>query len=255
LTSLVAPLQARVEVNSLISPGLPVMLNSNRVKTDGNADPANSLSLLPEQALLVTSEIDHADWNYRPLVGRIQRLRFDLIRSILRGRHATRLLEIGYGSGVFFPELSKYSDELHGIDPHPFPEKVRSVLAQNGVKADLVRGTATELPFKNCFFQTVVAVSALEFIDDLEKVCHEVKRVLQPGGSFVVVTPGHSPILDLGVRMMTGASPKNDFQNRRESVLPRLYREFVVNQRVDYPSFAHGVRLYTALDLGKPQKA
>jgi hypothetical protein len=50
--------------------------------------------------------------------------------------------------------------------------------------------------------------------------------------------------------MMTGASPKHDFQSRREGVLPCLYREFVVNQRVDYPSFAHGARLYTALGLG-----
>jgi SAM-dependent methyltransferase len=231
------------------------MLNSSRAETNGSEDSANSLSLLPEQALLVTSEIDHANWNYRPLLGRIQRLRFDLIRSILRGTHATRLLEIGYGSGVFFPELSKYADELHGIDPHPFPEKVRTVLAQNGVKANLVRGSATELPFQNEFFQTVVAVSALEFIDDLDKLCSEVKRVLEPGGRFVVVTPGHSPILDFGVRVMTGASPKNDFQKRREGILPCLYREFVVDQRVDYPSFAHGTRLYTALSLGIPPKS
>lgn len=231
------------------------MWNSRRVETNGNADSANSLSLLPEQALLVTSEIDHANWNYRPLLGRIQRLRFDLIRSILCGTHATRLLEIGYGSGVFFPELSKYADELHGIDPHPFPEKVRTVLAQNGVNANLVRGTATDLPFKDGFFQTIVAVSALEFIDDLEKVCREVKRALEPDGRFVVVTPGHSPILDLGVRVMTGASPKNDFQNRRKQILPCLYREFVVHQRTDYPSFAHGTRLYTALSLGIPTKS
>jgi SAM-dependent methyltransferase len=231
------------------------MLKSSGEESNGSTDPANSLSLLPEQALLVTSEVDHANWNYRPLLGRIQRLRFDLIRSILSGTRATRLLEIGYGSGIFFPELSKYADELYGIDPHPFPERIRSILAQNGLKANLVQGTATDLPFQNGFFQTVVAVSALEFIDDLERVCHEVKRVLQPGGSFVVVTPGHSPILDLGVRMMTGASPKNDFQNRREGILPRLYREFDVNQRIDYPSFAHGVRLYTALDLGNAQNA
>jgi SAM-dependent methyltransferase len=231
------------------------MLNSTPVETNVSADSGNSLSLLPEQALLVTSEIDHANWNYRPLLGRIQRLRFDLIRSILRGTHAKRLLEIGYGSGVFFPELAKYADELHGIDPHPFPEKVRTVLAQNGVKANLVRGTATDLPFHDGFFQTVVAVSALEFVDDLVKLCSEVKRVLEPGGRFVVVTPGHSPILDLGVRVMTGASPKDDFRNRREQILPCLQREFVVRQRTDYPSFAHGARLYTALDLAEPQSA
>ena len=230
------------------------MLNSPQVERD-TTDTGNSLSLLPERALLVTSEIDHANWNYRPLLGRIQRLRFDLTRGILRGTHSSRLLEIGYGSGVFFPELAKYSNELHGIDPHPFPEKVKAALAQNGVKANLVQGTATDLPFTDGFFQTIVAVSALEFIDDLDTACREVKRVLEPGGRFVVVTPGHSPILDLGVRVMTGASPKNDFQKRREQILPCLYREFDVQQRTDYPSFAHGARLYTALSLGITTKS
>jgi ubiquinone/menaquinone biosynthesis C-methylase UbiE len=227
------------------------MLNAGQVNVDhtGIQDTSGSLSLLPEQALLATSGVDHADWNYRPVLGRIQRLRFELIRSILRGTHAKRLLEIGYGSGVFFPELAKHADHLHGVDPHPFSVEVTHILAQHGVKANLVPGTATELPFADGFFQTVVAVSVLEFIDDLAKVCREVKRVLEPGGSFVIVTPANSPILDLGVRMMTGVSPKSDFQNRRQGILPRLYHEFVVDQRVDYPSFAHGARLYTALRL------
>jgi len=83
-------------------PGLVVMLNPSRVENDRNADSLAPLSLLPEHALLTTSEIDHANWNYRPILGRIQRLRFDLIRSILGGKHALRLLEIGYGSGCFF---------------------------------------------------------------------------------------------------------------------------------------------------------
>lgn len=247
-------LQAGV-VRLPLRPGLPLMLNSTQAPRTDDADTDNSLRLLPEQALLITSGIDHASWNYRPLLGRIQRLRFDLIRSILRGTHATRLLEIGYGSGVFIPELAKYADELHGIDPHLFAEKVKTVLAQNGVKANLVRGTATDMPFADRFFQTVVAVSALEFIDDLDTVCREVKRVMEPDGRFVVVTPGHSPILDLGVRMITGASPKDDFQKRREQILPCLYREFDVLQRIDYPSFAHGARLYTALSLGIPQNS
>jgi 2-polyprenyl-3-methyl-5-hydroxy-6-metoxy-1,4-benzoquinol methylase len=234
-----------------------VMLGAGRAKVNhtGIQDPSGSLSLLPEQALLATSGVDHAEWNYRPVLGRIQRLRFELVRSILRGPHATRLLEIGYGSGVFFPELAKHADQLHGVDPHPFPVEVTHVLAQHGVKANLVQGIATELPFADGFFQTVVAVSVLEFIDDLAKVCREVKRVLEPGGSFVIVTPANSPILDLGVRVMTGVSPKSDFRNRRQGILPCLYHEFVVDQRVDYPSFAHGARLYTALRLCAPPKS
>jgi hypothetical protein len=92
----------------------------------------------------------------------------------------------------------------------------------------------------------------LEFVDDLAAVCREVKRILEPGGILAIVTPANSPILDLGVRVMTGASPQADFQNRRQGILPRLYQEFVVDRRADYPPFAHGVRLYTALRLSAP---
>jgi ubiquinone/menaquinone biosynthesis C-methylase UbiE len=171
---------------------------------------------------------------------------------MLQGSHAKRLLEIGYGSGIFFPELAKRADHLHGIDPHPFAADITKILLQHGVRAELLSGTATEMPYENSFFQTVVAVSALEFIDDLTQLCREVKRVLSPGGIFVIVTPGHSPVIDLGVRVMTGASPRHDFQSRRQAILPCLYREFVVDRRADYPPFASGVRFYTALRLSAP---
>jgi SAM-dependent methyltransferase len=214
--------------------------------------PDGELRLLPEQALLTTGAVDHANWNYRPILGRIQRLRFDLIRSMLRGAHAQRLLEIGYGSGVFLPELARHADQLYGIDPHPFTDDVAQVLAQHGVHAKLVRGTATQMPYESVFFQSVVAVSALEFIGDLTQACREIKRVLAPGGIFVIVTPGHSPLLDLGLRLVTGASARDDFQDRRAGILPCLYREFVVDRRADYPPSAHGIRLYTALRLSVP---
>jgi SAM-dependent methyltransferase len=228
-------------------------MNSDRGNEPQN--PRSELQLLPEQALLTTSTVDHADWNYRPILGRIQRLRFDLIRSMLEGPRARRLLEIGYGSGVFFPELAKHADDLYGIDPHHLAEDVSKVLAQHGVQAKLMCGSATEMPYEDGFFQTVVAVSALEFIDDLAQVCREVKRILAPGGIFAIVTPAHSPIVDLGVRVMTGASPQGDFQNRRQGILPCLYREFVVDRRADYPPFAHGVRLYTALRLSTANRS
>lgn len=141
--------------------------------------PEDEIHLLPEQELLTTSTVDHAQWNYRPILGRIQRLRFNLMLSMLQGPRASRLLEIGYGSGVFLPELAKHADHLYGIDPHNYADDVSKVLARHGVLANLVSGSATNMPYEDNFFQTVVAVSALEFIDDLPAVCREVKRILR----------------------------------------------------------------------------
>jgi SAM-dependent methyltransferase len=216
-------------------------------------EPRGGFRLLPKQALLATGAVDHGNWVYRPILGRIIRLRFDLIRSLLRGSHVRNLLEIGYGSGMFLPELARHAERLHGIDPHPFSDDVAQILAKRGVSAQLVRGTATEMPYENGVFETVVAISALEFIDDLAQACREIKRVLKPGGIFVLVTPGHSPVVDLGLRLLTGASPRDDFRDRRPGVLPCLFREFVVDGRADYPPIIHPmIRVYTALRLTAP---
>src|ERR1700720_3588781 len=53
-------------------------------------DAGGELRLLPEQALLTTGAVDHASWNYRLILSRIQRLRFDLVRLMLRGSRARR---------------------------------------------------------------------------------------------------------------------------------------------------------------------
>ena len=44
---------------------------------------SSQLRLLPQSALVTTGDVDHADWNYKPLVGWVQRLRFKLIRKLL----------------------------------------------------------------------------------------------------------------------------------------------------------------------------
>ena len=63
------------------------------------------------------------------------------------------------------------------------------------------------------------------------------------------MTPARSAILDLGVRVMTGSSPRHDFQNRLESILACLYSDFSVDRRADYFTFRHGMRIYAALRL------
>src|SRR5690606_32215272 len=96
---------------------------------------SRGLRLLPESALLKTGPVDHADWNYSALFGPVQRLRFRLIRKLLQGRRFERLLEIGYGSGIFMPELARYAEHLYGIDPHEMAAEVAAVLAEHGVQA------------------------------------------------------------------------------------------------------------------------
>jgi hypothetical protein len=54
--------------------------------------------------------VDHADWNYRPLI-----------------------FEIGYASGIFISALSAVATHLAGIDIHEKRREVQQILKQDGV--------------------------------------------------------------------------------------------------------------------------
>ena len=201
------------------------------------------MRLLPREALLKTGPHDEADWNYRPVLGRIQRLRFELALSLMRSQSYSRILEVGYGSGVFMPELAMYCGELFGVDIHEHSPDVAERLASAGVKAELHSAGAEKIPFEDRFFDCVVAVSSLEFVSDIDRVCDEINRVLKPEGRLIVVTPGSSPMLDLGLKLFTGRDARSDFGARRELVLPALERRFTIGRSCSAPG-----GLYRALD-------
>lgn len=208
-----------------------------------------ALSLLPPHFLIKTGPVDHADWNYRPLLGYVSRLRYHLVRNLLPVRTG-RLLEIGYGSGVFLPELSRRCLELFGLDVHVRNDEVARILDAQGVSASLVTGSITATPFESSTFDRIVAVSTLEFIDDLPAACLELKRILKPSGALIAVVPGSSPILDAGLKLFTGKTAEQDYRGRRDKVMPTLRKHFDVRRLLTAPKRGAGIiRLYTAVEL------
>lgn len=193
------------------------------------------MQLLPREALIQTGPVDHADWNYRPVLGWIQRLRFGLVSRLLPKEKVGKLLEIGYGSGVFLPELARRCEELHGIDIHPRAGEVEARLREYGVAARLVSGSAEGLPYETGTFDVVVAVSCLEFVPDAAKAAVEIRRALKPGGCLVFVTPGKSPVVDWGLKILTGESAKQDYANRRERLMPVMLEQFTIDRQEAFP--------------------
>jgi ubiquinone/menaquinone biosynthesis C-methylase UbiE len=206
--------------------------------------------LLPQADLIKTGEIDHADWNFRPFLGGIQRKRFQLAVSVLRRYRLQSLLEIGYGSGVFMPELNSHCAELYGLDTHCHPREVAAALARHGIVPRLFTGSVTAMPFPDASFDGIVAISALEFVDDLELACQEINRVMKGDGLFLTVTPGRSFLVDLGLKLLTGKSAQADFADRRQRILPTLKKHFELVRQQTVPRFGTTLlHLYTALEL------
>jgi ubiquinone/menaquinone biosynthesis C-methylase UbiE len=146
------------------------------------------------------------------------------------------LLEIGYGSGIFMPELAGHCTALHGIDIHSHQRDVANRLDLCGTVAALRSGSAEDLPYADGMFDCIVAVSSLEFIEDIAAAAREMRRTLRIGGSLIFVTPVAAPWLDLGLRILTGESAGQDFANRRQQLLPALARHFSVCVKRTYPT-------------------
>lgn len=157
------------------------------------------------------------------------------MRDLFGERRKGRVLEIGYGSGVLLPELTKHARALAGIDVHDRGPEIRRELAALGIEADLRQATAEALPFEDASFDHVVAVSALEFVPDPARACREVRRVLAPGGRFLVVTPGISPIVDAGLLLLTGRSARDDFGDGRQRARAAIREHFDVELGLSFP--------------------
>ncbi|HET6895034.1 MAG TPA: class I SAM-dependent methyltransferase [Candidatus Baltobacteraceae bacterium] len=188
------------------------------------------MRLLPKERLIQTSAVDHADWNYSPVLAYVMRRRFALVRRFLPSQRVDRILEIGFGSGVFMPELASHCTELYGVDIHSRVEEVRERLSAAGVDASLSRQDAAEMKFPDAYFDVIVCVSSLEFIEDMNGAAREAARVLKRGGRLIGVMPVKSRILDAVLHALTGADPTKDYGERRERVVPALKRYFRIDR-------------------------
>lgn len=208
-----------------------------------------TIKLLPLEKLNKTGGVDHADWNYKKILGYIQRQRFKLCLRLINNNHFDNLLEIGYGSGIFMPQLKDLCKNLYGIDIHNQNKKVSDTLLEMNINAKLYSSSAENIPLEDNLFDGIISISSIEFINNLEAACKEIKRVLKSEGVFIVIIPGQSKILDLGLKILTGESAENDYEGRREKVLPTLLKYFTIKQSLYFPEFGFPIKLYTGLKL------
>jgi ubiquinone/menaquinone biosynthesis C-methylase UbiE len=215
--------------------------------------PSKQLLLPPRGSLPKTSDLDQGDWNYRFGLGWVQRLRMRAVVAALASRRAHRLLEVGYGSGVFLPELQRHCEELFGIDIHQNAGAVAATLAMQGVHPILETGSAMELPYPDATFDAVVTLSTLEFVPDVPHCVRELLRVTTPDGRVIAVTPGQSALLDFGLKVMTGERGEDTFEGRRGTIVPAFQTHARVEKIVHLPPVTHRVLPLYAVVIAQPR--
>lgn len=100
------------------------------------------------------------------------------------GSGATRVLEVGCGTGHWLRQLAGRSLGLAGLDPSA------GMLARaktQAVDALLVQGTAERLPWMDATFDRIFCVNALHHFPDKKGFIGEAARLLRPGGELMAI--------------------------------------------------------------------
>lgn len=185
---------------------------------------------IPDKKLLKkTGDVDYYDWNYKFPIKIITKYRFRRIVQLLRNHKYPVLLEAGFGSGVFIPELTKYCTKFYGCDIHHKFDHIHEICEQyNITDYELSSQSIEETNYPDEFFDAIVAVSVLEFVKDHQKTIHEIKRILKKGGVFITICPMENKILDFFLSLYTTKSPKEEFGNSRQKITTLLEQNFTV---------------------------
>jgi SAM-dependent methyltransferase len=132
---------------------------------------------------------DPINFYYIPLFRSFFIRRLEITLSFAQGERLGRVLDIGCGTGVLFPEFARRSDMIVGIDTFIQDYSIKGLLRQEKIIAHLAWGDVQALPFKNETFDTIVCISALEHISANERAQRDIKRILRTGGRFLAGFP------------------------------------------------------------------
>jgi ubiquinone/menaquinone biosynthesis C-methylase UbiE len=99
------------------------------------------------------------------------------------------ILDVGCGGGININRMAEKAKKVYGVDYSiesvKLSREVNSEYINQG-KVEVLEGNAQSLPFDDESFDIVTAFETIYFWPDIEKCFGEVKRVLKPGGIFLI---------------------------------------------------------------------
>ena len=149
----------------------------------------HGLRLPPRNLVSKPDPDDPIDYYYRPLTAPLYRARLRDALAVLGPGPFDALLDVGYGSGVFLPELVQRTRRLVGVDVHGGRTGVESMARAMGIGVELRSASLFELPFADGEFSALVCISVLEHLQELDPALDELTRVVAPGGRLVLGVP------------------------------------------------------------------
>ncbi|MFN8435218.1 MAG: class I SAM-dependent methyltransferase [Anaerolineales bacterium] len=160
------------------------------------------LRLLPYKEYKGVEKIYSVIFYYLPFFGRMYRKRVELCLDQCKGGES--ILEVGFGSGLTFLNLSEKYKKIYGLDLTCDVKVVGKVFEPHKIHPDLRNGNVLSMPYEDGKFNTVLLISILEHLKpaELEQAFKEIKRVLKPGGQVVYGVPVERPFMVFMFRLL-----------------------------------------------------
>ena len=118
---------------------------------------------------------------------RLQKIIDYIIKYYKNDLQTIKVFDAGCGEGHFLELLSKYvpKDNLYGSDITP---DALNEARKRGI-TNVYHENLKNLHFEDNFFDVVVCTEVIEHIVEFREVISELKRVIKPGGLFIITFP------------------------------------------------------------------
>lgn len=193
------------------------------------------MRLPKKENITVTGKTDPIHRHYHPLVSVFMNARLTGALAVMSEGRCGKMLDVGYGGGVFLPELATRCAELYGVDIHDRIEPVREMLRKEAVPATLSFGDVTKLPFPDEQFDRVICLSVLEFVSDLDRAFSELRRVLKRGGEAVIGFPVENVVTDVAF-LLIGINARRAHPVNQDDILSAARSHFTVEKLRTFPA-------------------
>lgn len=150
-------------------------------------------------------------------------------------------LDIGSANGALAIELAKDgAKHVYGIDlAEQFVKQSKAQAQKQGIKnVTFKQADAKDLPFKDNTFDFITCTEVLEHVPDFREAIIELRRVLKPGGQFLITVPNSlcpAEIAHQGKHGIMWVLKKEAITHINLFFLPTVHK---------YYAWAHDVRVF-----------